>query len=88
LNEPSSKIKQSFKATHINFLLQSIELYSLKCTNLAIGYGEYLGAKDGFTLVLGGYLVWLFRLSLVWIQLPKTESKATLDFWKWNPNLG
>jgi hypothetical protein len=55
---------------------------------LAIGYGEYLGAKDGFTLVLGGYLVWLFRLSLVWIQLPKTESKATLDFWKWNPNLG
>ncbi len=43
----------------------STKLYSLKCTNLATKYGEYLGAKDGFTLMLGGYLVWSFRLLLV-----------------------
>jgi hypothetical protein len=53
-----------------------------------IGYGQYFGAKDGFTLVLGAYLVWPLRLPLVWMQLPTTKSEPALDFWNWNPNPG
>jgi hypothetical protein len=29
--------------------------------NKTIGYEQYLGAKGGFTLVLGGYPVWPVR---------------------------
>ncbi len=36
LNDPSSQINQSFKATHLNFLLPSTELYWLKCNNPAM----------------------------------------------------
>jgi hypothetical protein len=100
LNEPSSQIKQSFKATHLNFLLPSTELYWPKCNHLAMWWylplsqtnnwiwAILFGAKDGFTLVLGGYLVWPLRLPLLWFQLPRTKSQQALDFWNWNPNAG
>jgi hypothetical protein len=44
-----------------------------------IGYGQYLGAKGEFTLVLGGYPVQPVR---TWFQLPGSKLEPGLIFGK------
>jgi hypothetical protein len=52
-----------------------------------IGYEQYLGAKGGFTLALGGYSVWPVR---TWFSLPGTKLEPCLIFgqFKTRPSSG
>ncbi len=67
LNEPSRQTKYSFKAIHLIFFYNQLAILAkmqgpgnVIFTTLkkkTIGYGQYLGAKDGFTLALADYPV-------------------------------
>jgi hypothetical protein len=54
-------------------------LTTLKKKKKKIGYGQYLGAKGGFTLVLGDYPVWPVR---TWFRLPSPNLEPGLIFGK------
>jgi hypothetical protein len=47
--------------------------------NKTIGYEQYLGAKGGFTLVLGGYPVWPVRTL---VPITQNQIGTRSDFWK------
>jgi hypothetical protein len=53
--------------------------------NKTIGYEQYLGAKGGFTLVLGGYQ---FGQLECWFQLPGTKLEPGLIFGKFKTGPG